>query len=269
MADPLCPARHGVAGGGGLPPPGTRCRAEGGAPTWRRAGRAAVPSSPRGLLRRRRTPSCRQRGRAAPPPPTHTRSCGNRPARFPTCPGAAAAAMKAASGEQPAVAAEEAGSDVRGEAAGGGQPRERGGPPARRRGPPRRPSPIPARWGLLSPPTAPHSSPVAPRLPRPRAPRHGRGVGRALSGRDPPAAMRWPTPSSAPWRPPSVRTCPWRPPPWAALPWVVGHGAICWPWGDMVAVSPGVALAPVWESRLSALRPTSAPLLDLPTVVLS
>ncbi|KAM6095212.1 uncharacterized protein C11orf97 homolog [Chlamydotis macqueenii] len=30
--------------------------------------------------------------------------------------------MRAASGEQPAVAAEEAGSDVRGEAAGGGQP---------------------------------------------------------------------------------------------------------------------------------------------------
>ncbi|XP_054043133.1 uncharacterized protein C11orf97 homolog [Rissa tridactyla] len=38
-----------------------------------------------------------------------------------TCPGAAAA-MRAASGEQPAVAAEEAGSDVRGQAAAGGQP---------------------------------------------------------------------------------------------------------------------------------------------------
>lgn len=50
-------------------PPGTRCRVEGGAPTWRRAGRAAVPSSPRGPLRRRRAPSCRQRGGAAPPPP--------------------------------------------------------------------------------------------------------------------------------------------------------------------------------------------------------
>ncbi|XP_069664470.1 uncharacterized protein C11orf97 homolog [Haliaeetus albicilla] len=39
----------------------------------------------------------------------------------PTCPGAAAA-MRAASGKQPALAAEEAGGRVRGEAAGGGQP---------------------------------------------------------------------------------------------------------------------------------------------------
>ncbi|XP_074716898.1 uncharacterized protein C11orf97 homolog [Strix uralensis] len=47
------------------------------------------------------------------------------PARpAPTRPGAAAA-MRAASREQPAVAADQAGSDVRGETAGGGQPWEK------------------------------------------------------------------------------------------------------------------------------------------------
>lgn len=52
--------------------------------------------------------------------------------------------MRAASGEQPAVAAAAAGSDVGGEAAGGGQPCERGAPPARRHVLPLRPPSPPA-----------------------------------------------------------------------------------------------------------------------------
>lgn len=205
----------------GPPPPGRRASALPAAPALPSAGSGAEPDRP------------------GPPPLLW------KPARpAPTCPGAAAA-MKAASGKQLALAAEKAGSDVRGEAAGGGQPCERGGPPARRRGPPHRPPPVEASVPLPAPMPPPPGCPLGeaepfppqhptdplrppclavPRLPRHHAPHHGRGVGTALSGRDAPAAMRCPNHSSAPWRSLSARTYPWRPPPYAALPWVVRRG---------------------------------------------
>ncbi|XP_052669021.1 uncharacterized protein C11orf97 homolog [Harpia harpyja] len=96
-------------------------------PTWRRAGTAVPPCS---------APRPAPPGRRASALPAAPRPAGGgaephrlRPPPFlwqpvrpaPTCPGAAVA-MRAASGEQPAAAAEEADSPVRGEAAGGGQP---------------------------------------------------------------------------------------------------------------------------------------------------
>ncbi|KAK4831504.1 hypothetical protein QYF61_018088 [Mycteria americana] len=84
---------------------------------------AARPAGALGLCFARRSaaalPPAGSRAEPARPGPPPLLWQPARPA--PTCPGVVAA-MRAASREQPAVAAEEAGSDVRGEAAGGGQP---------------------------------------------------------------------------------------------------------------------------------------------------
>lgn len=102
----------------------------------------------------------------------------------PTCPGAAAAAMRAASGEQPAAAAEEAGSRVRGEAAGGGQPCEARLTPGPAAGP-ASPLPTPPVSGLRSSARCPPARPPFPSDP-PAA---------TLLGRpSPPPAPRTPPP---------------------------------------------------------------------------
>ncbi|XP_074006272.1 uncharacterized protein C11orf97 homolog [Numenius arquata] len=120
MAEPTCPPGTRLLPSATRAPPSRGPKvAEGG------QGGATLlcPAGPRLYPPLRRAPCCRQQGPAGPPPPPALAPVAtDRPARpDPTCPGAAAA-MRAASGEPRAVAAEEAGSDVRGQGAAGGEP---------------------------------------------------------------------------------------------------------------------------------------------------